>query len=131
MKPTPPGNRLIHDDDDEPVRSVAATRYAPSPAPSVAQPVLDISPQSAPRPATAHSAPPPRAPEPARRPAHAGPLGKGPYPGRKQVTAHIDRQLFLWLKSIAAQTDKPMVAIFEEALSAYVSSYAAHKKFGG
>jgi hypothetical protein len=56
--------------------------------------------------------------------------GKGPYPGRRQVTAHIDRQLFLWLKSISAQTDKPMVEIFEEALNTYVSSFAAQKKFG-
>jgi hypothetical protein len=55
---------------------------------------------------------------------------RGPYPGRRQVTAHIDRQLFLWLKSISAQTDKPMVEIFEEALNAYVSSFAAQKKFG-
>ena len=57
--------------------------------------------------------------------------GKGPYPNRRQVTAHIPRQLFLWLKSISAQTDKPMVEIFEEALTAYVNSFAAGKKFGG
>ena len=56
--------------------------------------------------------------------------GKGSYPGRRQVTAYIDRQLFLWLKSISAQTEKPMVEIFEEALSAYVTSFAAQKKFG-
>lgn len=56
--------------------------------------------------------------------------GRGPYPGRRQVTAHIDRQLFLWLKSISAQTDKPMVELFEEALNAYVSSWSAQKKFG-
>jgi hypothetical protein len=67
-------------------------------------------------------------PSPTRNPRRVE--GKGPYPGRRQVTAHIDRQLFLWLKSISAQTDKPMVEIFEEALNAYVSSFAAQKKFG-
>ncbi len=68
-------------------------------------------------------------PSPTRNPRRLE--GRGPYPGRRQVTAHIDRQLFLWLKSISAQTDKPMVEIFEEALNAYVSSFAAQKKFGG
>jgi len=71
-----------------------------------------------------------------RAPAREAPLrhpkieGRGPYPGRRQVTAHIDRQLFLWLKSISAQTEKPMVELFTEALDAYVRSFAAKKKFG-
>ena len=81
--------------------------------------------------APAISTPPARPsvkPSPTRNPRRGE--GKGPYPGRRQVTAHIDRQLFLWLKSIAAQTDKPMVEIFEEALHAYVASFAAQKKFG-
>lgn len=56
--------------------------------------------------------------------------GRGPYPGRRQVTAHIDRNLFLGLKAISAQTEKPMVELFEEALQAYVASVLAQKKFG-
>lgn len=55
--------------------------------------------------------------------------GRTVYPGRRQVTAHIPQQLFLWLKSISAQTDIPMVEIFEVALTDYVNSYAAKKKF--
>jgi len=55
----------------------------------------------------------------------------GPYPGRRQVTAHIPRQLFLWLKAISAQTDKPMILLMEEALNEYVQRHAAQKKFGG
>lgn len=57
--------------------------------------------------------------------------GRGPYPGRRQVTAHIPRQLFLWLKAISAQTDKPMILLMEEALNEYVQRHAAQKKFGG
>lgn len=57
--------------------------------------------------------------------------GKGAYPGRRQVTAYVEDKLFLWLKSISAQHDKTMVEIFEEALTAYVNSYAAQRKFGG
>ncbi len=53
------------------------------------------------------------------------------YPGRRQVTAHIPRELFLWLKAISAQTDKPMILIMEEALNEYVQRHAAQKKFGG
>lgn len=112
MKPPlqPPQNRLIADDDsdtdtDMPVGRAVAEQSAPA------------------------SGATPRRAQPAPEPAAAR-KGKGPYPGRRQVTAHIDRQLFLWLKSISAQTDKPMVVLFEEALSAYVSSYAAAKKFG-
>jgi hypothetical protein len=55
----------------------------------------------------------------------------GPYPGKRQVTAHIPRELFLWLKAISAQTDKPMIVLMEEALSEYVQRHAAQKKFGG
>lgn len=94
------GNRLIHDDEDAP--SPAAPPEAP--------------PRQAPAKVTAEK-----------------PVDKrqgGPYPGRRQVTAHIDRQLFLWLKSISAQTDKPMIVLFEEALSEYVQRIAAQKKFG-
>ena len=67
-------------------------------------------------------------PSPTRAPRSQG--GKGPYPGRRQVTAHIDRALFLGLKAISAQTEKPMVEIMEEALRAYVESIFAQKKFG-
>lgn len=56
--------------------------------------------------------------------------GKGPYPGRRQVTAHIDRHLFLWLKRISAETETPMVEIFEAALLSYVERWQAQKKFG-
>lgn len=55
----------------------------------------------------------------------------GPYPGRRQVTAHIERELFLWLKAISAQTDKPMIQLMEEALREYVQRHAAQMKFGG
>jgi len=55
--------------------------------------------------------------------------GRGAYPDKRQVTAYIDRQLFLWLKSISVQTDKPMIQLMEEALSQYVNTYAAQQKF--
>lgn len=98
-----PGNRLIRDDpaDAEPPRTTA-----PAPA------------------AAAADRPLPRLARP-----RAGGKG-GPYQNRRQVTAHIDKRLFLWLKSISAQTEKPMVELFEEALNAYVASYAAQTKFG-
>ena len=107
MKPPvqPQQNRLIADDDGEAEMPVARTAAEQAAPPAAAAPSRTQAP-----------------PEPV-----AARKGKGPYPGRRQVTAHIDRQLFLWLKSISAQTDKPMVVLFEEALSAYVSSYAAAK----
>lgn len=77
--------------------------------------------------ATAQPARPTAKPSPTRTPREGG---RGPYPGRRQITAHVDRSLFLWIKSISAQTEKPMIEIFEDALSAYVASYAAQKKFG-
>ena len=94
-------NRLIRDDDDAPAAPVRSEAATP-------------------RQTTAKAAP--EKPVDKRR--------GGPYPGRRQVTAHIDRQLFLWLKSISAQTDKPMIVLFEEALSEYVQRIAAQKKFG-
>ncbi len=72
---------------------------------------------------------PPAPPAPTRAPKRS--FNGGAYPGRRQVTAHIPKDLFLWLKSISAQTDTPMVAIFEEALTQYVSRFAAQRKFGG
>lgn len=66
----------------------------------------------------------PPAPSPRKR-------GRGPYPGKRQVTAHIDENLFKWLRSMSVQTDKPMVVMFEEALTAYVQRFAAGKKFSG
>lgn len=66
-------------------------------------------------------------PSPTRTPKAAG--GKGPYPGRRQVTAHIDRNLFMGLKAISVQTDKPMVEIFEEALQSYLQSTLSKKNF--
>jgi hypothetical protein len=56
--------------------------------------------------------------------------GRGSYPGRRQVTGYVSDQLFLYLKSISAQDDKAMIEIMEEALTAYVNSWAAQKKFG-
>lgn len=55
--------------------------------------------------------------------------GRGPYPGKRQVTAHIDEGLYKWLRSMSVQTDKPMVVMFEEALSTYVQKFAAQKRF--
>jgi len=104
---TRPPNRLISDDDDE-------TPVASAPAAGGQSEV-------------ARAAAPTESEGQRKRKRSSG---QGPYPGRRQVTAHIDRQLFLWLKSISAQTDKPMVEIFEEALSAYVNSFAAQRKFG-
>jgi hypothetical protein len=56
--------------------------------------------------------------------------GRGPYPGRRQVTAHIDEQLFKWLRSISVQTETPMVQLFEQALAVYVKRFAVQKKIG-
>lgn len=78
--------------------------------------------------ARAEQTPPEPAAAPARAPKRS--FSGGAYPGRRQVTAHIPKDLFLWLKSISAQTDTPMVAIFEEALTQYVSRFAAQRKFG-
>lgn len=55
--------------------------------------------------------------------------GRGPYPGKRQVTAHIDEALYKWLRSMSVQIDKPMVAMFEEALTSYVQKFAAQKRF--
>lgn len=97
-----PNNRLIHDDPEpEPQRVMT-----PAPAAAAAE---------RPLPRVARS--------------RVGGRG-GPYQNRRQVTAHIDKKLFLWLKTISAQTEKPMVELFEEALNAYVASYAAQSKFG-
>jgi hypothetical protein len=98
---TKPPNRLIDDDDEHEVAPVSATTLPPRPS-------VKASPTRTPRSMT----------------------GRGPYPGRRQVTAHIDRNLFLGLKAISAQSEKPMVEIFEEALQAYVASVLAQKKFG-
>jgi hypothetical protein len=105
MKPAAPKNRLIADDELDAVEREA----------QVARPASDAKPFAegyAPR-------------TPRRR------AGKGAYPGRRQVTGYVEDKLFLWLKSISAQHDKTMVEIFEEALTAYVNSYAAQRKFGG
>jgi hypothetical protein len=66
-----------------------------------------------------------------RRRRRPKPSGGGVYPGMRQVTAYVEPPLFKWLKSISAETDKPMVLIMEEALTAYVQSFAAGRKFGG
>ncbi len=94
-------NRLIHDDDDAPTAAGATTGVSAAAVPAT---------ESV-----------------ARAPAKS----RAVYPGKRQVTAHIDRQLFLWLKSISAQSDRPMIVLFEEALSEYVQRFAAQKKFGG
>lgn len=98
---TKPPNRLINDEDEDEAVAVSTTTLPPRPS-------VKASPTRTPRSAN----------------------GKGPYPGRRQVTAHIDRNLFLGLKAISAQSEKPMVEIFEEALQAYVASVLAQKKFG-
>ena len=67
-------------------------------------------------------------PSPTRNPRRRE--GRGSYPGRRQVTGYVSDQLFLWLKSISVQADKPMIEIMEEALTTYVNSWAAQKKFG-
>lgn len=66
-------------------------------------------------------------PEPTK-PLKARTFGRGPYANRRQVTAHIDPQLFKWLKTIHVQTGKTMVEMFEEALTDYVQRYAVQKK---
>lgn len=99
----PPQNRLISDDDDAPADQVARNEQSTTPA---------------------ASAPAMRAPRKRR-----ASEGRGAYPDKRQVTAYIDRQLFLWLKSISVQTDKPMIQLMEEALSQYVNTYAAQQKF--
>jgi hypothetical protein len=114
-----PSNRLIADDDDGASNGDGASAQ-----------------QAAPPGTKRHHENGRASPSPARRareeegPSRRRSQGQGPYPGRRQVTAHIDRQLFLWLKRISAETDKPMVEIFEEALSDFVNSYAAKLKFG-
>jgi hypothetical protein len=98
------GNRLISDDDGDDLPAVA-TAAAPSAA-------------------TTEDAP-------LRRKRRQKPSGRGVYPGMRQVTAYVEPTLFRWLKSISAETDKPMVQIMEEALQAYVERFAAGRKFGG
>lgn len=102
----PQQNRLISDDDDAP------------PAPEIrSEPVASN---------TTQTVSATRAPRKRRMPE-----GKGAYPDKRQVTAYIDRQLFMWLKSISVQTDKPMIQLMEEALGQYVNTYAAQQKFKG
>jgi hypothetical protein len=64
------------------------------------------------------------------RPAKPRTFGRGPYKNRRQVTAHIDPQLFKWLKTMHVQTGKTMVEMMEEALAEYVQRYAVQKKMG-
>ncbi|MFZ4602982.1 MAG: hypothetical protein ACOYM8_11040 [Caulobacterales bacterium] len=97
-------NRLIVDDEPMPAAIPAAPSNAPG---SVA------------------------AAQPTRRRRRAKPSMTGDYPGMRRVTGYVEPTLFRWLKSISAETDKPMIEIFEEALTAYVESYAAGRKFGG
>lgn len=94
-------NRLIVDDEPTPSASVAA----PMTVQTEAQPI--------------------------RRKRRAKPSITGDYPGMRRVTGYVEPTLFRWLKSISAETDKPMIQIFEEALTDYVQSYAAGRKFGG
>lgn len=98
-------NRLIVDDEQE----------APAPRSAAAQ---------ANAPATVEA-------QPMRRKRRAKPSMTGDYPGMRRVTGYVEPSLFRWLKSISAETDKPMIQIFEEALTDYVQSYAAGRKFGG
>lgn len=107
-------NRLIVDDEPLPAPTPTPAVAAPSMAPAVAQPV-----------ATAATT------QPIRRRRRAKPSMTGDYPGMRRVTGYVEPTLFRWLKSISAETDKPMIEIFEEALTAYVESYAAGRKFGG
>lgn len=74
---------------------------------------------------------PPSDTQPIRRKRRAKPSMTGDYPGMRRVTGYVEPTLFRWLKSISAETDKPMIQIFEEALTDYVQSYAAGRKFGG
>lgn len=94
-------NRLINDDAEEAI--VAEARIAPLP----------------------DTPDPP--PSPTRNPRRV--RGKGSYPGRRQVTAYIPKDLFMGLKAISARTERPMVEIFEQALDAYVKSLMAQKMF--
>ncbi|MBL8558143.1 MAG: hypothetical protein JNM47_05445 [Hyphomonadaceae bacterium] len=94
-------NRLIHDDE---------TDNAPEPVRTRAEPPRERDPEVA-----------------TRAPARA----KKPYADQRKVTAYVDAQTFMWLKSIHAQTNKTMMAIMEEALTQYVQAYAAKQKFGG
>ncbi len=55
--------------------------------------------------------------------------GNGAYPGRRQITAYIEKPLFMRIKAISAQTERPMVEILEEALTTFVSSYLSQRKF--
>lgn len=75
-------------------------------------------------PYTDHGSPPPSA---TRTPKSKG--GKGAYPLRRQLTAYVEPSLFLRLKSISALTEKPMIEIMEEALSAYAQTFAAQRTF--
>lgn len=94
-------NRLIHDDEPESTPEPARTRT------------------ELPRERETEIA--------TRAPARA----KKPYADQRKVTAYVDAQTFMWLKSIHAQTNKTMMAIMEEALTQYVQAYAAKQKFGG
>lgn len=91
--------------------------------------IIDDEPEPTPEPVRARAeAPREREPEvAARAPARA----KKPYADQRKVTAYVDAQTFMWLKSIHAQTNKTMMAIMEEALTQYVQAYAAKQKFGG
>ncbi|MEZ5937415.1 MAG: hypothetical protein R3C52_04265 [Hyphomonadaceae bacterium] len=92
--------------------------------------IIDDEPETAPEPVRARATETTREREAESTP-RAPVRAKKPYADQRKVTAYVDAQTFMWLKSIHAQTNKTMMAIMEEALTQYVQAYAAKQKFGG
>lgn len=56
------------------------------------------------------------------------PSSRGPYPGRRQITAHVGHELFVQLKLHSAQSAIPMVRILEDALKTYLRASEAERQ---
>jgi hypothetical protein len=95
-------NRLIRDDDDGAAPLAEAPRSQPAAATTIAPPRAQAA--------------------PSRR-------GRGPYADRRQVTGAINPELFRRLKLLSLQSERPLVEIYDEALTAYAQSFAAENKF--
>jgi hypothetical protein len=103
MPPLPKNRTIIHDDEDDKPIMPASAITQPASAPTDTRP-----------------------PRQRRRN-----QGKGAYPGKRQITVYTDEDLFYKVKAISVTARKTMQELMEEALTNYVNSYAAQRKFEG
>lgn len=78
---------------------------------------------------TAPAPPPPEDTRPPRQ--RRRNMGRGAYPGKRQITVYTTEDLFFKVKALSVTSRKTMLEIMEEALTNYVNSYTAQRKFEG